>query len=299
MSPIPLWQTAVSGDMCPKWSHCGWWGGGMAREGPHRIDVVDPFFAFPIALVDRIYSEESGGTLWVWPPPLSNRDTRRDCPGEFSGTLPVPDTVTQVVDTGRRNLGQACVLPSAKHLPRPLENPPRRRTAELLVCPIDFNQQLQILQRVLHRKLAPRPALYSNLSVLPVASDQPCDLRHAQSRDLALQCPHRTAMLLGQRRVLLLGQGCLHPCIPPRPVLPGELDLSTAAEKVRDTLRGQSLYIFHTNPHPPSKRGRPGVSGSSCIGNKSRFSDHLVLDNSRAIRCSSRIYNSGDVPNPN
>jgi hypothetical protein len=123
---------------------------------------------FPIALVDRIYSEESGGTLWVWPPPLSNRGTRRDCPGEFSGTLPVPDTVTQVVDMGRRNLGQVCVLPSAKHLPLPLENPPRRRPAELLVCPIDFNQQLQILQRVLHRKLAPRPALYSNLSVLPV-----------------------------------------------------------------------------------------------------------------------------------
>ena len=69
---------------------------------------------FPIALVDRIYSEESGGTLWVWPPPLSNRGIRRDCPGEFSGTLPVPDTVTQVVDMGRRNLGQVCVLPSAK-----------------------------------------------------------------------------------------------------------------------------------------------------------------------------------------
>ena len=55
---------------------------------------------FPIALVDRIYSEESGGTLWVWPPPLSNRGTRRDCPGEFSGTLPVPESGGAITSVG-------------------------------------------------------------------------------------------------------------------------------------------------------------------------------------------------------
>jgi hypothetical protein len=35
------------------------------------------------------------------------------------------------------DLGEACVFPSAKHLPLPLQNPARRRPAQLLVRPID------------------------------------------------------------------------------------------------------------------------------------------------------------------
>jgi hypothetical protein len=65
------------------------------RDRVHGINVIHPFFALPIALVDRIHPQVSGSALWVRPTPLPDGDARRGRPGEFGGTLPVPGTVAQ------------------------------------------------------------------------------------------------------------------------------------------------------------------------------------------------------------
>ncbi len=109
------------------------------------------------------------------------------------------------------------------------------------------------------------------LSVLAVGSNQACDLRHAQPRDLGHQCPYHAALLLAQRKVPLLDQSGLQPRIPLGPALSAEIDSSTAAEKLRDPNRVQGFQIFHVNPHTPRMVADPNISGSFCFGNTPRF----------------------------
>src|ERR1700730_7953671 len=136
---------------------------------------------------------------------------------------------------------------------------------------IDFNQQLQILCCVLDRKLPPPAGMHANLSVLPVAADQTGNLRQADSRHLRQERAHHTALFLPQPKILLLHQYRLDPRVLLDPALGDKIDSSTAAEKLRHPLRGQTFQFLHANQHPPGMVADPNISGSFWFGNGSPF----------------------------
>src|SRR5882672_2677847 len=89
------------------------------RDRVDGIDVVDPFGAFPIALMDCVDAQEPRGALRVRPAPLAYGNGCRSGSGELGSSLPVPGSMAQIVEVGNRNLRQARVLEFAKHLPLP------------------------------------------------------------------------------------------------------------------------------------------------------------------------------------
>src|ERR1035441_3558802 len=79
-------------------------------------------------------------------------------------------------------------------------------------------------------------------------------------------------------RVLLPHQHPFHPLVDLLSPFCGEPHLLAGFQQGFHLRQAQAFGILHSDDHSPAV-SRP-FSGSSCIGNRSAFQDHLVLDNS-------------------
>src|ERR1019366_404829 len=236
----------------------------------HSLDTV------PVALMDRIDPHVLRGPLGIGPASFADGNPRWLGFRKLRRPLPVSHAVPQIVKMRRRNLRQVGILALAEDLPLPFYDSAGRRPTELLVSPIHFDQQLQILTRVFDRKSLPWTAPHGEFASGVVAPDQARNLRHAQPAQLAEQGSHPTALLLAQSEVLLLHQRGHDPLVNSAPALAGKIDLRTGLKEIINPIQRQRFRILHQNLHPPHSVAR------------FRFQDHPALE-TKSISGSSRI----------
>src|ERR1039457_5137475 len=241
-----------------------------------RIQMIHSLDTVPVALMDRIDPHVPRGPLGIGPASFADGNPRWLGFRKLRRPLPVSHAVPQIVKMRRRNLRQVGILALAEDLPLPFYDSAGRRPTELLVSPIHFDQQLQILTRVFDRKSLPWTAPHGEFASGVVAPDQARNLRHAQPAQVAEQGSHPTALLLAQSEVLLLHQRGHDPLVNSAPALAGKIDLRTGLKEIINPIQRQRFRILHQNLHPPHSMAR------------FRFQDHPALE-TKSISGSSRI----------
>jgi len=120
-----------------------------------RIEMIHSLDAVPVALMYRIDPHVPRHPLGIGSTPFADRNPRRLGLGKFCRPLPVSRAVPQIVKMRRGDLRQVGILALTENLPLPFHDAAGRRTTELLVSPIHFDQQLHIPHRIFDRKSLP------------------------------------------------------------------------------------------------------------------------------------------------
>src|SRR5664279_3710957 len=131
---------------------------------------------------------------------------------EAHETLSGPAT-RHILQRAYQQYGQPEYQRLAVLLIRALQNVPRGRSAQGLVRLIDGGQQLHVGAGIALREAVPPIADGLELSVVPIAGDQPRHLGPAPAGHLPQVAPQQAARLAALFLVLLLAQNLLHPAV--------------------------------------------------------------------------------------
>jgi len=175
--------------------------------------VVHAFGPRLIALVYGVDPQIAGLALRIGPPPLANRHRRGLGLDVVQTAFAIARLLPQVVQVGHRDRGQPLVFRLAVLLIRALQNVPRGRSAQAFMRLIDGGQQLHVGAGIALRKAMPPVRDGLDLSVGPIAGDQPRHLGPAPAGHLPQVAPQQTARLAALFLVLLLAQNLLHPAV--------------------------------------------------------------------------------------
>ena len=147
--------------------------------------MVHAFGARPIALVHGVDPQIAGLALRIGPPPLANRHRRGLGLDVVQAAFAIARLLPQVVQVGHRDGGQPLVFRLAVLLIRALQNAPGGRSAQAFMRRIDGGQQLHVSPAIALREAVPPVSNGLDLSVGPIAGDQPRHLGPAPAGHLS------------------------------------------------------------------------------------------------------------------
>jgi len=245
------------------------------RHFVDRVDVIQTLDAVAVAPMHGVDAQISRTPLRLRFAPLADR-YRRGPGGLITGvTFAVRLGIAEPVNLRHRDLRQALEGRLTIVVILALQNPLRRRTAQIAVALVHIGEQFHIRPGVAGGEFPPliRSRLY--LSAGGIACDQPRHLRPAQSRHAGDIPPHQSLFHSAEACVLETNQRPFRPAVYPGPTLPGESYPSGALQKRPNLLQTARLRIVHADNQFPASRfpsfmlilceNPTPASGSSCV----------------------------------
>lgn len=234
------------------------------RDLIYRVDVIHPFDAIPVPLVDGVHPKISGASFRLRAAPLSDRHCCRFRLGEGGLACAVGRCLPQAIQVGDGDTGQLFELRFAVFAELTFQDLPCGRSAHCVVGLLDRGQMGRVDPRVEGRETMPAVGGGVDRAGGGIFTDEPGDLRPAVAGHFRHVGPQQTLALPALLGVVMLPQCLACPLVNLFPAVSGKAHLLACFQQRPDLLQAQLLATLHADDQSPACTSLT-PSGSSCV----------------------------------